>query len=146
MLVLRTITLLWPFLRELFLGRKTLREAMRTHKGRCFAIAVILASFAYNTWSTQKLISISRGYVELKQKYNAVTKNDKGDFTPSQEVVEDLKDEVNRLRDENQRLKPKAPAVPAPATPTTVTAPDDRYNTILQRLDTIKTREESGRF
>lgn len=145
MLVLRTITLLWPFLRELFLGRKTLREAMRTHKGRCFAIVVILGSFAYNTWSTQKLISISKGYVELKQKYNAVVTTDKGKLAPPEEV-DHLKDEVERLRQENQRLKPKAPTAPAPVTQTTVAVPDDRYNTILQRLDTIKTREESGRF
>lgn len=145
MLVFKTISLLWPFLRELFLGRKTLKEALRTHKGRCVAIAIILASFAFNTWSSQKLVAISRAYIELEKKYKGLSAPEAGHGASSDEA-EQLRNERDRLKEENNRLKKGGPskmATERPVTPQNVEVPvSDRYTVIKNRLDEIRQREE----
>lgn len=74
MLMWRTITLLWPFLKELFLGKKTLREALKTNKGRVFVILAIIGSVVMNVWLVPNIIRISADYVDLKHRYETLKK------------------------------------------------------------------------
>jgi uncharacterized membrane protein len=93
MLAWKTITLLWPFLKELFLGKKTLREALKTNKGRVFLIMMIIGSVVMNVWLIPNIVRISADYVDLKHKYDA-------------------------LKTQDEQPKATAPAAPAvPATP-----------------------------
>jgi len=73
MLAWKTITLLWPFLKELFLGKKTLREALKTNKGRVFFIGVIIGSFVVNMWAIPTILRMGMEFVDLKHKYEALS-------------------------------------------------------------------------
>ena len=73
MLVLKAITFFWPFLKEMILGEKTLKESLKTHKGRVLLIGVILFSIALNFFAIPKLVAISREHIELRKKYKEMT-------------------------------------------------------------------------
>jgi len=110
MLVFKAIAFFWPFLKEMILGEKTIRESLRSHKGRLLLIAAILASFALNAFTIPKLVKISAAHVELQRKYAAVTREyrDPGAAPPpppnkEQSPYETTKEFFERLREQEQR-------------------------------------------
>lgn len=79
MLFVKTIRFLWPFLKEMFLGDKTLKEALRSHLGRVLIIALFLISLGLNFVLVPRLLEISyahvalkRDHVQLQKHYNAL--------------------------------------------------------------------------
>jgi hypothetical protein len=71
---LKIISFLWPFLKEVILGDRTIREALRHHVGRILLIGLILLSVGLNFLTVPKLLSISYEYIELKRKYEQLSK------------------------------------------------------------------------
>jgi len=63
----------WPFLKEMFLGDKTAKEALRHYKGRLIVICTILGSVFLNFFTIPRLVEISSQYVFLKKKHVEVS-------------------------------------------------------------------------
>lgn len=110
MLVFKAIAFFWPFLKEMILGEKTIRESLKSHKGRLLLIGVILASFGLNAFTIPKLIKISAAHVELQRKYAAATRDykDPGAAPPSppnreQTPYESTKEFFERLREQERQ-------------------------------------------
>lgn len=74
MMLIQTIRFLWPFLKEMILGDKSLVEALRYHFGRVLVMAVIVLSIALNFFTIPKLLALSYDHVELKRNYAALIK------------------------------------------------------------------------
>lgn len=89
MLVVKTIRFLWPFLKEMILGDKTVRQALRTNLGRVLLIAVILLSIVANFFTIPRLLEISYAQVELKRRYEAQSQLCKLPAKPSAPVLVD---------------------------------------------------------
>lgn len=66
---LKFISMIFPFIRELILGEKTLAQAVKTNKFKVLLIVLIMGSFALNFWITPKVISITDRYVTLRDRY-----------------------------------------------------------------------------
>lgn len=71
---LKAVVFIWPFLKELLLGERTLKEAVRSNKVRLITIGVILLSVALNFFLLPRLVTITRDHLELMKKYKEVTK------------------------------------------------------------------------
>lgn len=150
MLAWKTITLLWPFLKELFLGKKTLSEALKTNKGRVFLMAAIIGSVAMNLWLVPNIVRISTDYVELKHKY----------------------DDLKTTADDRPRIETPAPAPPvkkytsivqpekitdalpasarspasAPVVPEATVQQWSSYDATVARFNQIQARERTGGY
>ena len=72
MLAVKAIRFLWPFLKEMFLGGKSLSEALRLHLWRSLFVVLFLASVGANCFVWPRLVEISYSHVELKRKYEAL--------------------------------------------------------------------------
>lgn len=74
----KLITFLFPFIKEMILGEKTIKEALKTNKMRVFLIGLILLSFFLNMFTIPKLVKISADYVILDRKYKELDERFKG--------------------------------------------------------------------
>lgn len=122
MLVLKAIRFFWPFLKEMFLGGKTLREAARLHFGRLLFVLLFLGSIAVNAWLFPRLLDISLQLVELKRSHSALLKKCYPNSDPAG----------------SDETEPASPAVkPAASQP----AADDHYNDTLEFFRRLQQRE-----
>lgn len=65
----KVVIFIWPFLKEMFLGDQSVREAVENNKIRVLAIGIICLSIALNFFTVPKVVAISKSYMELaKQK------------------------------------------------------------------------------
>lgn len=71
---IQTIKFLWPFLKEMILGDKTLKEALRHHFWRVVLMGLIILSIALNFLTIPRLLAISYDHVELKRRYAELVK------------------------------------------------------------------------
>ena len=71
---LKIISMIFPFIREMILGDKTLLEAIKTNKLKVLLLAAIMASFFLNVTMIPKLIEISNRYVRLHDRYELIEK------------------------------------------------------------------------
>lgn len=92
-----TLRLLWPFLKEMLLGDKTLSEAIKTNKMRVLLLFLILGSFAMNLFVVPRVFDISSQYVELEKEHKKLV-----DATKD---VETLTADAQALRDELDKTK-----------------------------------------
>lgn len=65
----KLLPFIWPFVKELMLGNKTLTEAFKDNKKKVFTVALIMASFALNIFVVPKLLTISGQYVILQREH-----------------------------------------------------------------------------
>lgn len=147
MLMWRTITLLWPFLKELFLGKKTLREALKTNKGRVFIILAIIGSVVMNIWLVPNIVRISADYVELKHKYDTLKSTD----TPASAPIE-ISNPVHQYEtqvhpDKVADALPAAARSPAsaPVVPTATIQQWSSYDDTVSRFNQMIVREQHER-
>lgn len=68
----KLISMLFPFIKEMVLGEKTVREAFKTNKMRVFMLGLIMFVFFGFAFTLPKLIRISADYVMLERKYNTL--------------------------------------------------------------------------
>lgn len=132
MLVFRVLAFLWPFLKEMFLGDKTLTQAVKQRKGRVFIIAVIFASICLNFFAIPRLVEISHDYIELKKKYAEAKPVSEVKPLPVKPVVLVAEKSVST-------------AAPKPNTPPGLPpkrAPHDAYLATREHFERIRAREE----
>lgn len=134
MLMWKTIGLLWPFLKELFLGKKTLREALKTNKGRVFLIVVIIGSVLMNLWLIPNIVRISTDYVELKHRYELL----KTEGTPNVQPRSPVATPVTPILPVVTKPPVTVPDAPVPAA-----SQWSSYDTTLTRFSQMIAREQT---
>lgn len=72
MTFIKTIAFIWPFLKEMVLGSKSLSEAMKTNKLRVAFIAMIVLSIGMNFFTVTRLVVVSLDYIKLKREHEKV--------------------------------------------------------------------------
>jgi hypothetical protein len=106
----KLIALLFPFVKEMILGEKTIREAIRTNKMRVFLIGLILLSFFLNLVVIPKLVKISADYVMLDRRYKDLEQKSSSSIThPNPRAQPEKKPSVTA------RSEPPTPEAPASA-------------------------------
>jgi hypothetical protein len=85
MIILRIFIFIWPFIKEMVLGDKTLKTTIITYKKRVLLITLIFISFGMNLFTIPRLFVISNQYLNLMKKKNT-------DCTKSEHVAIPNKD------------------------------------------------------
>lgn len=126
-LFIKVLPYIWPFMKGIFLGKKTWLEAFRDNKKKVFLLFVCLFSFSLNfimvpraTHLAIEYIALEKRYLELQKNYDALNGSKKTTIADSKEVklpektapatqrpplpskdssVEDIQDAFNRMRD-----------------------------------------------
>lgn len=102
----RLILLIWPFLWEMLIGDKPLKQAIFTHKKQILIILLICGSIVLNGFLLPRLIMISKDYVELQREYKAVLA--KQDGSPeNRKRFDELTTAAINYKQENAELKNK---------------------------------------
>ena len=83
MLVFKVIGLLFPFIKEMILGEKTVKEAIKTNKLRVLLIGAICLSILLNFLTIPRLVQISARHVALQKKYDLATREYKEPAAPT---------------------------------------------------------------
>lgn len=137
MLAWRFVTFMWPFLRELVIGKKTIAEAAKSHTGRLILLIFILSSFGLNGWAVPKVIAISKKYLTLEKSYNKLSE-ESSKQAPSVQEINALKEEIEKLRKENSLVENVGKlAVPI----NKPTEPEDNVKWARAQMDAIRERE-----
>ena len=63
-MILKLLQALWPFIRELVLGEKTMKEAIKSNKMKILLMVIIFASFIVNMLAVPRLYSVSKQYLD----------------------------------------------------------------------------------
>lgn len=130
MFALKILTFLWPFLKEMVLGGKTVKESYKTNPKAVFALWTIAALIALNVATIWAIIKINSKYYTLENEYKvAITTKPITEVpvpaTPEKPVV------INTV-------ELKDPPKPPPER-------DDRYRDLKGYFDAIKAREDKER-
>lgn len=67
MLYFKILTFLWPFIREMILGKKTWKEVLKTNKRGLVVFGLIIFLLFYGVMATRSLIHVSQRVVELEK-------------------------------------------------------------------------------
>jgi hypothetical protein len=76
MVVFKVFILLWPFIKEMVLGDKSLMHALRNNKKKVLFILTIFMSIGLNFIVTYKLVELSKDYLALTNKYSQSLERD----------------------------------------------------------------------
>jgi hypothetical protein len=171
MSVFKFLSFLFPFIKEMVLGDKTVKEALKTNKTRVLVLVLILASFAMNFWLVPKIIRISAYAVSLEHKLDdakdvpakptpasqpALAKSEDNkppDATAPPEVAASEADGadtplVQQAVTQAQAKAPRTPTVtkvhPLPRPKRPAAQRDDSYDEWKKSFDTIRSREEDA--
>ena len=69
----KTIEMIWPFIREMVIGDKSLLDALKYNKKRVLLVILIFVSIGTNFFSIHRLITISQQYIVLNNKLLKIT-------------------------------------------------------------------------
>ena len=103
MLTLKVVAFLWPFLKEMLLGDKSILETIRGAKNRLALVVLILVSLILNAFTIPRLVEISSEYLSLHKKHEEALKE-----------VSALKSKVDKLLADNPALKAEFSAKDGP--------------------------------
>lgn len=117
MLLFKTLRFLWPFLKEMILGDKTLKEALKTNFWRVLLIVGIIVSIALNFFTIPRLLEISYAHVELKRKHSLLIKQCWPNSDPGNLLPEPVAPAPPATAPPKAPATPAAPALPAPPIP-----------------------------
>lgn len=152
---------LWPFLKEMVLGDKTVGQALRTNKARVLLLILILGSLGMNMLMTPRLVTISAQYIELQKTHKKLVGANKDidelqtRYDELKKKFEDDKKDLNtkdakldELHKRNRFLTDKVieyiDGVPYCKTPIAQSAPagKGRYDTLRNTLDKMREAEQ----
>jgi len=144
---LKVLPYMWPFIREMVLGRKSLLAALRDNKKKVFFITLIIVSFGLNFLTVPRLVSMSVQYVtldkrykELEARYNRVTSSSK---YPN---ANGLEQQIQIKETNKERAKEKSPATEKKPSPKKEEdkgpASKADVDQIKQQFEKIRQREE----
>lgn len=160
---IKLLPYIWPFLREMVLGRKTFLEAVRDNKKKAFFVALVIFSFGLNFVLVPRSSTLAMEYLALERKYKELEAQNKplGSSskqtvsqgkevrlpTPKSTVVEEVPAEAVNEHIEvakvivKRKLKPKV-TFPKPLPPTPKIIPDTHLNKIKAHYEEMRLREE----
>lgn len=72
-LFIKVLPYVWPFIRGMFLGKKTWLEAMRDNKKKVFFMFACLFSFCLNFVLVPRASHLALEYIALEKKYTELT-------------------------------------------------------------------------
>ena len=152
MWILKVLAFLWPFIKEMVLGDKTLKEAIRDNKKKVALAFFILASLGMNFFLIARIVVISQKYLELQKLHTA----EHATVHPPVKVPTVLKPKPRapvavvevptepEVELETHRSAGKV-IVPKPTKKNKVHPPstnEDRYSRMKDDFDRIKARED----
>ena len=97
MILLKVLKMLWPFIKEMIIGKNSLRYAVRKNRIRVIFFFLVIFSFVINWIAIPKLVIISANYIKLEQELKT-TKNKLEDYRDDRIMVENTKNELFQLR------------------------------------------------
>lgn len=68
----RLLLYIFPFIKEMMLGKTPIKEAVMSHKRRLFLLVMIVLSFALNIFTVPRLFQLSTEFVSLNREYKKV--------------------------------------------------------------------------
>lgn len=128
---LKVLGLFLPFIREMVLGGKSLKEAFKTNKMRVLIAALIVASITINFFGIPKFIAISADYVILNRKYNDLLKKQSLPKTDENSLGPTVPDK--QPRDGEEEPKPPEP----PRQDDSKVYSDDHYDYLKNYFDDL---------
>ncbi|EKD22651.1 MAG: hypothetical protein ACD_84C00021G0003 [uncultured bacterium] len=90
MIVLKILTFLWPFIREMMFGDKKLSEILKRNKRRLALTLLLLVSLGVNLVVVPKLFTITKTYLELVKS----SENEKCTQNTSPRVFSEIKNPI----------------------------------------------------
>lgn len=92
-LFIKVLPYIWPFMKAIFLGKKSWTEAFRDNKKKVFLLFICLLSFSLNfvmvpraTHLALQYIAMEKRFLELQAKYNALEGTRKTTISDGKEV------------------------------------------------------------
>lgn len=152
---------IWPFLKEMVLGDKTVGQALRTNKARLLLLILILGSFGMNIIMTPRLVTISAQYIELDKthkklvgankdieglqgRFDSLQKEfdqDEKDITTKDAKIDDLHKRNRYLADKMIEFIDGIPFCKAPVSQS-ASGPKGRYDSLRESLDKLREAEQ----
>lgn len=143
----KILAMIWPFVREMFFGNKNLRQILKENKFRVVVLVILTSSMGLNYFLSHRVVLISRDYLELKEKYQALEGAKKVPVAQGQEVKQKVEKQSPPVK-RDATAPPEYVEVPhavkhtrkkpVPKKPVTSTA---RYQQLQETLAAIKARE-----
>jgi hypothetical protein len=138
--IIKIFTLLWPFIKEMAFGRKTVREAVQTNKLKTSILLVLIVSVLLNVFSFSKIVAISRQYIMLDKKYKAAEGAQK--TLPSAKSTEPKLIPVPPASSDTPSVERTVSNKPRIVVDVKKQEAIERYNRLKANLDAIKKRQE----
>ena len=149
MMLLNVIKLLWPFIKEMIIGKNSLRYAIRKNRIRVAFFFAVILSFVVTWVTVPKLFMISANYIKIEQELKA-TRETMAGYAEDKAIVDQAKEELLMLRAKVIELeKKKQPVVeqPKPKTvsPNKITEPNPVNNSVSSqhKIDQVRKRLNS---
>lgn len=159
MWILKVLAFLWPFIKEMVLGDKTLKEAIKDNKKKVLLALLIMVSVGMNFFTISRLVVVSQNYINVEKKYltaikpatdhPAIVEKHKGGKpipVPPPAVPTQTTTPVPVVAIENKPITTK-PVIPKTTTkPKKKVGPSnvDRYSKMKDDFDKIKEREDKA--
>lgn len=100
--VVGTLKFLWPFLKEMVLGDKTMGQAIKTNKMRVLLLFLILGSFATNIVVVPRTYEISAQYLDLEREHKKAVDSGAENLKLSDQV-KDLEGRLSLSQDSDKK-------------------------------------------
>ncbi len=140
----KILPFIWPFVKELMLGNKTLAEAFKDNKKKVLMTLIIMLSFALNIFVIPKLITISGQHILLQREHDKLQASlkDQHNTSPIQggKAIASLEDPPRRVAQEDEPQHPVSSDKTARTSKSDSAA--DRAAKMRQHFDDIRRQEE----
>jgi len=152
MSLIKIFLFIWPFIKEMVLGEKSMREAARDNKMKVLLAIVLSCSLVVNIFSVNRLWTLSQEYLDLRKEHALLDGKYKkiasGEHSPLKPVAAIRPPQV--IDESPDAPVTKKPAKKHKSKKTTHTEPEDiddinaeRIRQLKQDFEKIKQREES---
>lgn len=143
MMLLNIIKLIWPFVKEMIIGKNSLRYAIRKNRIRVAFFFCVILSFVINWVTVPKLFIISANHVKLEQELKA-TRETMAGYVEDKALVDQAKEELILLRAKVKELEDKKHRVVENIKPAATEKVDGNNNTPSvtpkHKIDQVRTR------
>ena len=151
--IIKILLFIWPFVKEMVLGDKSLRQAMKDNKRKVAIAFFIIASLALNMVTLTRLWTLSAQYLELEKRQSVSVKKKPNVPTPVSRT-HDTQGRPPKQQDLVELKEPNRPVIVPdpvpPKKPRLVKSSKSRQQAALrakklkESFDKIKKREETN--
>jgi outer membrane biosynthesis protein TonB len=149
--IIKVLVFIWPFIKEMVLGDKSVGEAAKDNKMKVLIAFIMIASIGLNMFTINRLWAISQNYLDLRKEY--ATLAEQSHKPPKVEKPAPAQPTVPVAQNDPKFEDPPPPPPkkgkksskdkkePQPP-PTTDSETADRYKKLREDFEKIKKREE----